>query len=140
MNLQHNPRSPTDGTIYAPKLKWVVQMNSDNGEASVIFPWKRGNYCIGLREILIENDCKECQYVSMCMSPSVNVPTYIENNAVVYSVKSIIVKGNSIAKDFSSNIEYFLLNLVHTDRVEISFKNITGDIVKMKAICIFDVF
>ena len=122
-----------------PSFKWMVDMTSGS-ETSAIFPGERGKYRLGLREIYITDCGQNWDCLFLCTSPTVSVPTYVKNNAVVSSVKSLFVQGSDNVKNFSNSMELFVIDLYHTDRIAFGFKDINGDYVAAKAVCVFDVF
>jgi hypothetical protein len=92
-------------------IKWVV----DTMKPRYQLPLKRGTYMLGVNQMIVYGHEKTDCFAHVCISPSVTQPTYLRNNTSVMSVKSYIVKKQSVVKDFSHTMEYYMVDFSYTD-------------------------
>ena len=63
----------------------------------------------------------------------------MKHNRAIPAIKSLFIQQDIVVKDFSENIEYFVMDLEHNGRVKIWLTDHDGDELDVKGELIFTV-
>lgn len=116
------------------KLRWVINVP----QQQTYFPFKRSMYFIGLKYMYVSNIKNHSSICHLCISPDVNVSTYLPNGNSIMAVKSIFIGEHGLNVDFSDHMEYFKIDMERNYVFGVCFKNNKGEAIEVQGNVIFD--
>ena len=116
-------------------FNWLISV--DKGYH--VFPGGRGVFKFGLKNMALQGCGGNLKLICICIDPEVNSLTYLQHNRAVPAIKSLFIQQDIVVKDFSENIEYFVMDLEHNGRVKIWLTDHDGDELDVKGELIFTV-
>ena len=116
------------------KLRWVVNLP----HRQAYFPFKRSTYMIGLKYLYVSNIRNHSSIYHLCISPDVNVSTYLPSGNSIMAVKSIYISEHGLNVDFSDHMEYFKIDMERNYHFGVCLRNNEGVTIEVEGNAIFD--
>lgn len=115
-------------------IKWVVNLEDKDR----FFPGKRTHYAIALRSVNLQGEDLDT-LVHICTAPQVNVMTFLPNRSSISALRSCVVRGNKLLKDFSESMDFFNIDLTSSN-INVNIADMNGkEMTNVKGSLIFDV-
>ena len=118
-------------------LRWVIHTS----EPRRLIPTKRGLYVIGLRNLVLTGFKEQQAPTSMahiCITPAMNVPTYLLGGQPISAVKTFTVDSNTLNKDFGQEMEYFTVDLSYNEEFTVKTVDNLGRDLKLSGSYLFE--
>lgn len=102
-----------------------------------------GKLKIGLREIvltgfpIVEDDT---EFAHICISPAVNIRTYLPNRAPLSSVKTFTIDGPRVSKNFSQEMEFFQIDSRDQSFIRVEVVDNKSHTLVVSGVLLFDLY
>lgn len=106
--------------------KWVLQISKNSQRYRL--PVKRSRYCIGVKEVLFKGFPTDKNIFHIVLSPDVlGEATYASNGNPISAIKTILIEGENVKRDFSDHMEYYVIDFLPTETLQVTIMDNEGE-------------